>query len=156
MKALINIFVPGIPGTRGSKRGFAIKKGGVYTGRVAVMDTTGDKGKQWMQTVKQFVAEVYKDEPVRCPVALRMAFVLPRPKSHYGSGRNADQVKDSAPHWHTNKPDALKMARAVEDALTGIIYHDDCQVVVNEATKQWGDRPGCRIVVEVMGGAPAK
>jgi len=57
-----------------------------------------------------------------------MVFVLNRPKAHYGTGKNARMLKPSAPTEPTVKPDLIKMARAVEDAMSGIVYKDDSQV----------------------------
>ncbi len=36
---------------------------------------------------------------------------------------------------HTKKPDLDKLARALKDALKGVLYHDDAQVVVLLARK---------------------
>lgn len=63
------------------------------------------------------------------PVTLRLRFVLKRPKGHYGSGKNVNVLKLNAPYFHTSKPDALKLARGVEDALTGVLYRDDSQTI---------------------------
>lgn len=60
------------------------------------------------------------------PVVLTCEFVLPRPSSHWTkSGR----LTKSAPRAPTGKPDTNKLTRAVEDALTGVVYEDDAQVV---------------------------
>jgi Holliday junction resolvase RusA-like endonuclease len=69
-----------------------------------------------------------------------------RPKAHYGSGRNADKLKDSAPAFPLGKPDVDKLSRGVMDALTGIIFRDDSCVVTKRASKRYG-RPGVAIEV---------
>jgi Holliday junction resolvase RusA-like endonuclease len=152
----IEIFIPGLPGTAGSKKAFAIKKGGHYTGRTIVTDSAGERGKRWMQTVKQFVAEIYQGPPLRdTPMVFGVRFYLPRPKGHYGAGKKSQELKASSPVEHLQKPDALKMARAVEDALTNILWYDDCQVVDYSAlSKHWADEsptggPGCLLTVRV-------
>jgi Holliday junction resolvase RusA-like endonuclease len=43
------------------------------------------------------------------------------------------------------KPDVLKLARAVEDALTGILYRDDAQIVTEVLRKRYGDPPRVEI-----------
>jgi Holliday junction resolvase RusA-like endonuclease len=53
-----------------------------------------------------------------------MTFIMPRPKNQYDAKGN---LKNPAPFFHTVKPDRIKLARAVEDALTGIIWVDDSQ-----------------------------
>lgn len=47
----------------------------------------------------------------------------------------------------TTRPDIDKLSRACLDAMTGIVYLDDAQVVHLEATKLYGETPGCRIIV---------
>lgn len=49
------------------------------------------------------------------------------------------------------KPDADKLARAVWDALKGIIYADDSQVVRLTLAKDYGDAPGVIIQVWELG-----
>jgi crossover junction endodeoxyribonuclease RusA len=59
------------------------------------------------------------------PLRLEVAFYFPRPKSHFGSGAKANTLKDSAPRFHTSKPDTDKLLRAIGDSLTGIVVRDD-------------------------------
>lgn len=72
------------------------------------------------------------------PVALNATFYVPRPKGHFGTGRNEGLVKQSAPLWPVGYPDTDKLVRLVGDALTiaGII-RDDAQLVRIVAVKQW-------------------
>ncbi len=91
---------------------------------------------------QQHTSDTDSDEPplMQGPVGLRIVFLRPRPKGHYGTGRNAGKLKASAPEWPTARPDTLKLARAVEDALTGVIWQDDSQVVAHDLAKRWGER----------------
>jgi Holliday junction resolvase RusA-like endonuclease len=57
-------------------------------------------------------------------------------------------LKRSAPTLHTQKPDTTKLIRCTEDALQGVCWHDDCQVVSQQATKVWADVDSVKIVVE--------
>ena len=49
----------------------------------------------------------------------------------------------------TTKPDIDKLVRAINDALTGILFHDDSQVVGITCIKDYDDerRPGAYICV---------
>lgn len=81
------------------------------------------------------------------PVMLWVTFYMPRPKGHFGSGRHQDRLRPSAPALPITKPDASKMLRAVEDALTDAgIWRDDSQVVWVRAEKRYGP-PGVSVVV---------
>lgn len=65
-------------------------------------------------------------QPIREPVILLAAFHFARPATHYGSGRNAGRVKDSAPIHHMQRPDADKLLRLVLDSLTTVgVWADD-------------------------------
>jgi len=70
---------------------------------------------------------------------------MPRPKYHFGTGRNAGKLKDNAVYWCETTPDALKLTRSTEDALTGIAWKDDKQVVDLHVKKIYGERPGAII-----------
>lgn len=73
------------------------------------------------------------------PVAVAMTAYFPRPKSHYGSGRNVDQLKDGAPSAVATKPDLDKLQRALGDVLTqsGMVK-DDSLIVHWTACKRYG------------------
>lgn len=127
--------VYGSPRTAGSKRAFAVRKGGkridgkmvggTFTGRVAVSDDN-PKSAGWKDKVAQVAGEVMAGRPVmEGPVMLGLRFYLLRPKGHVGKRG----LRPKAPAFHTIKPDVLKLARAVEDALSKVVYRDDSQIV---------------------------
>ncbi len=74
---------------------------------------------------------------------------MPRPKAH---SRKDGVLKDDAPNWHANKPDATKLLRSLEDALTGVLWIDDSRIVRQQVKKIYGARPGAD--VEVSGVSP--
>jgi crossover junction endodeoxyribonuclease RusA len=47
----------------------------------------------------------------------------------------------------TTPPDLDKVGRALMDALTGVVYRDDAQVIRLDAGKSYGD-PGVAITIE--------
>ena len=53
--------------------------------------------------------------------------------------------------WHTSKPDADNVAKAVLDACNGVVFRDDAQVVMLVATKVFSDEPGVRVVIRECG-----
>jgi crossover junction endodeoxyribonuclease RusA len=122
--------VQGDPATAGSKKGFPVTRKDGTTG-VAIVDASGKKGKNWRLAVQ----EAFKNNRdatgfgmLQGPVHLEVTCYFSRPKSHYGTGKNADRMKPSAPVYHTKKPDLTKLVRAIEDALTGLAWKDDSQV----------------------------
>lgn len=150
----IRFFVHGVPATAGSKRGMPIyrgKKGAKeFTGHVAVVDSSGQRGKEWRTDVKNAARKAYSGPLLNGPLRLDLGFSFARPKNHYGSGRNARTLKNSAPDRHVVKPDVLKLARAVEDALTGIVWVDDSQITHEVLSKGYAVGPtgsGCVITI---------
>ena len=136
----ISFFAEGSPATAGSKNGYPFRRKGGGLG-VRMVDASGARGKAWRKAVQtQFRMAHPSHKPFTGAVWLRVAFLLPRPKCHYGTGRNADRLKDSAPLAHTKKPDATKLLRAVEDALSGLAYADDAQVVRQTVHKMYCDK----------------
>lgn len=105
--------------------------------------------KPWRAAVAAEAAAVWAGRPLTPdPVAVTATFVFPRPQAHFGTGRNADRLKASAPLWHKTKPDGDKLARAVGDALTGVILRDDSQIVEWAIRKVYGSPARCHIAIE--------
>lgn len=74
------------------------------------------------------------------PVEVRLQFSLRRP--------------ESLPRRHimpARKPDLDKLVRATLDALTGVLFHDDGQVVMVSATKVYSPIEGVEVTAEVLG-----
>jgi crossover junction endodeoxyribonuclease RusA len=74
------------------------------------------------------------------PVRIELQFVMPRPKA---------TPKRSTPPA-VKKPDLDKLTRAVLDAITGVSYRDDSQVVDLVASKriaELGEPPGLALTV---------
>lgn len=139
----ITFFVPGTPAPGGSKKGFYIKS----INRV-VMAPASDKTRPWMNTVSHFARMNYQGPLIEGPVRLEMTFKAMRTKGHYGTGKKAGILKQNAPTFVTVRPDLTKLERSTEDALTGILWRDDGQVVQKATSKIYTDRdPGVLIKV---------
>ncbi|PIE79433.1 MAG: hypothetical protein CSA11_12010 [Chloroflexi bacterium] len=77
-----------------------------------------------------------------------MAFRMPRPKSHYGTGRNAGRLKPSAPDFHVSKPDIDNCVKFALDCLNGVVFSDDRQVAELRAIKTYSGYPSTFIMIE--------
>lgn len=131
-------FAPGVPVAQGSKR---------HVGRGVMVETA--KGLQpWRDSVMAAVLRVGAAVRFHGPVEVSMAFFFPRPANHYGTGKNAGNLKESAPRFKQSAPDIDKLARAVLDAVvqSGVLQ-DDSLVVLLHAEKTYSDRPGARVVI---------
>lgn len=125
--------------------------GGVPTGHVAVADAN-PRAKSWQAEVRAAAAGAFGHDsgPLAGPLELDVTFVLARPRSHYRTGRNAGLLRSSAPAWPSSRPDTTKLLRAVEDALTGIVWLDDAQVVEQVARKAYGWPERCEVRVALL------
>jgi len=52
-------------------------------------------------------------------------FIFSRPKSHFGTGRNANKLKPSAPKFFIKKPDYDNLEKFALDAMNNHVYTDD-------------------------------
>lgn len=144
----IRFFVPGKPAPGGSKTAFAIKKGGVYTGRAIVIDAAGQANKDWRANVVKSASEAMKQRgeyPWTCAIELELIFRLPRPKGHFRS--NGIALRPSAPKSPTIRPDVGKLARSTQDALTNVVYRDDAQIVKETHEKVYSEQIGCWVTI---------
>ena len=148
MSDAIAFTVYGRPAPAGSKR--VLPAGGRAGGRPIVVDDS-KRSRPWKQDVAATAAAAMNGRPLlEGPLGLELVFYVSRPKSHYG----ALGVRPSAPAWPTVKPDVLKLARAVEDALTGQVWRDDAQVVRELLTKRYGEPERVEIWVAVQAEPP--
>ena len=137
----------------GSKTGFVVKtKSG--KSRAVVVDACKTT-KPWQAVVSAAALDADCGKALDAwerplfDVALTASFrfYFPRPKSHYNS---KGELKPNAPAFITKKPDALKLARAVEDAMTGIVYRDDSQIVSENISKHYGEPARCEITIQTL------
>lgn len=149
---MIKFFVPGEAKGAGSKRAFTRKVGGKIVG-VGVEDDTGKEGKAWRTSVADRAMDQVKNLPdgnlFDCPLTVYLYFYRQRPSGHL---RKDGTVKTSSPPRPITKPDVLKLARAVEDAITGILWRDDSLIVREVLEKRFCDEkqqhPGVWIWIE--------
>jgi crossover junction endodeoxyribonuclease RusA len=127
------LFVPGVPAPQGSAKAFVI------AGRARVTHANG-KTMPWRAEVAAVAGNrhgIYWPRPM--VVRLNLMFVMPR--------RAAEPKTRDVPH--TRKPDIDKLSRAILDALTGVWFEDDSQVVALHAEKRTaviGETPGVDII----------
>lgn len=125
------VFVAGAPAPQGSKK---------HVGRGILVESSKALA-PWRTLVAWTVSQAWTGGPLEGAVAVRLRFVMPRPKS---------TPKRFTPPA-VKRPDADKLARAVFDALTGVCWRDDSQVVDLHASKRLAELdeiPGVWINVE--------
>lgn len=147
----LTITVHGTPAPQGSKRAY------VVAGRARLVESSA-KVKPWRTDVRTAALDAIAAAtlPSPCPflgpVALHIAFRLPRPAYHWRTGARANELKPTAPRWHDKRPDIDKLARSTCDALSEAgVWRDDSQVAEMVVTKVYADTAGATITVKTIG-----
>lgn len=126
MQNSIQFFVEGIPATKGSTRAFITDHEwgrALHEHRKPRPITIQDnkRAKPWQKVIALYAAQ-HVDQVWDGLIEIAMDFAMPRPK------------KPSHPY---PQGDVDKLSRCVLDALTGIVYRDDVQVVSAPPTKRY-------------------
>jgi Holliday junction resolvase RusA-like endonuclease len=125
---MIHFFAAGVPVPKGSMKAFV-------RGKRAIVTHDNAKVVPWASLVS-YTARQHVSAPLSGPIEAQLVFALPRPKS-----------LPKRHHAPTRKPDVDKLARLVLDALTGIAWQDDAQVVSLTCAKQYANVPGVTVTL---------
>lgn len=88
------------------------------------------RDKQMVRQVAMLSAGACRGLPYTGPVVVRLLFSMPIPKQHRVSAWARIRASNIlAKLWPTAKPDIDNMEKLITDALIGIAYKDDAQVV---------------------------
>jgi crossover junction endodeoxyribonuclease RusA len=140
--AVLAITVPGRAAPQGSKR---------HVGR-GVMIESSKNVQPFRALVSMLAANAIRKtgRPVPTgPIIVYVRVEFARPKSHIGKSGLALASAPSFPGH--NLGDIDKIGRAVLDALTGIAFKDDSQVVELSCAKAWSDRDQTHVAVSERG-----
>ena len=136
----IEFFVPGTPVGKGRPR--AARRG------AGVVMFTPEKTADYERLVAATAGNAMRahqllDGPLEA--VLEMRFPVPASWSKAKRARALAGVE-----WHTSKPDADNVAKAILDACNGVVFRDDSQVVILIATKAFSESPGVRVVIREL------
>jgi len=139
VRPVFSLHVAGTPRPQGSKRAFPVQRGGKPG---AVLVDANPSTAQWRADVTAAALALPgmpPSEPVTGPLAVRLVFALPRPRSAPRKRRT----------WPAGRPDIDKLARAVLDSLTAAgVWRDDGQVCALHVIK---DYPGPGVAQTIPG-----
>lgn len=149
MSTEIQLWIPGRPRAKGSYVAIQPKGGGR-----AFLKNADTHLAEWTNLIRiawnNREIEFYPHMD-RC-FEVEVLCEMDRPKSHFGTGKNAKILKKSAPavlHC-TRTPDNDKVLRAILDALTGYAWKDDKQVVMCKCRKVWSTLDMTSIVISQL------
>jgi crossover junction endodeoxyribonuclease RusA len=106
----VQFCVYGVAQPKGSTRAFVVAGKPVIT-------SSNRNLKDWEHAIAAS-AQPHAGELLLGPVRVGLRFVLPRPRS-----------LPKREHFHLTRPDLDKLSRGAIDALTGVLFKDDSQVV---------------------------
>lgn len=133
-KHIIEFEVEGIPQVQGNHR--VSRSGYTYD--------TNKKLAPWRRRVALVARQAmnrHRLDPIEGPVSLTIEYALPRTKA----------MKTDPPPPMVQRPDSTKLTRAIEDALSGIVYADDSQITDHRTHKRrafLGEQPHARVRIE--------
>lgn len=128
---MIYFTVPGLPISQPRQRHRALVTHG---GQTITTNYTPAKHpvQAWKATVRLAAQQAHPGPLLQGPVGISIGFVFPRP------GRLRWKKKPMPGCWHESKPDIENLVKALLDALTGVCWQDDAQVVLLWASKRYG------------------
>lgn len=130
------IKIPIIPLPKGRPR--FTKNGHAYTPK---------KTRDYEETLRQHIRMVWKGPRIeRQPVLLFLDLILPIPKS-WPEWKKIEALEGN--RYPTSKPDLDNLEKAVMDAMDGVVFKDDAQVVGKYSNKYYGDEPSVNVYVNV-------
>ena len=145
--AKIRITIAGHPVGKGRARTVRTRDG-------RVMSFTPERTRRWEENARlQAQTCMAGRSPLTGPVALRVCAYLAVPSSWPAWKREA------ALHGHvrpTGKPDLDNILKAAKDAMNGVLWIDDAQVVLVVTDKVYSDTPRVEIQVDVLDAAPSQ
>lgn len=139
----IDFIVPGQPVGKGRPRAFRMGKG--------IRMHTPEKTASYESLVATAAHGVMRGRaPLEgaCRVVMDIRLMVPMS----WSAKKRQQALDGQ-ILPTKKPDADNVIKAVFDALNGIVWQDDVQVVQLQASKRYSATPGVAVVIKPMEGS---
>lgn len=140
----MKIIIPGSPTAKMRHRSFVktLKSGKNFVGAYNPQRSVEDKFISFLMT------QIPQDHDLILePIYIQIWYGLPRPKSHYGTGRNEGKLKASAPKYPAKKPDIDNYEKFIFDCLNGVVYRDDSQIISCRHDKRYSENPRTEIEV---------
>lgn len=107
-----------------------------------------NRRKAWLQCLQSAALAFRPASPLQGPIRCDVELVLPRPRSHYGSGSRSDDLKATSPVWHTTGAgkmggDRDNFDKIILDAMTKLgMWQDDGQICDGRIRKRYAGADG--------------
>ena len=111
-----------------------------------VQTYTPDKTRNYEALLKEAAIEAMgSSEPLETPVSLYLYIRVPIPKSF--SKKKVQECLNGS-EQPIKKPDSSNVLKSVEDAMNGVVYKDDCQIINHHITRVYSTLSGVDICVK--------
>ena len=111
-----------------------------------VQTYTPDKTRNYEALLKEAAIEAMgSSEPLETPVSLYLYIRVPIPKS-FSKKKVQDCLNGS--EQPMKKPDSSNVLKSVEDAMNGVVYMDDCQIINHHMTRVYSTLAGVDICIK--------
>ena len=108
---------------------------------------TPKKTKDYEDLVKWSCRSKYKGEPLKGPLRIEIVFYMYIPKNT-SKARIKKKLNDE--RLPTKKPDFDNLTKSITDAINGIAYEDDSQIVEAHIYKKFGKEPRAEVRITEM------
>jgi Holliday junction resolvase RusA-like endonuclease len=129
-----------------ARRGFNKAAVALANKNARILWAMASNGKDYEALVMDAASDAMgSSEPLETPVAFYLYIHMPIPKSYSKKLRQdcLDGIEKPI-----KKPDWDNIAKAVTDALNGIVYVDDCQIVTAHVKKAYSDTPRIEVLIQ--------
>lgn len=117
------------------------------TVRMGTFNRNYDPTANYKKDLLHIAQDYAPNEPFNQPLKLIVDFYFTRPQSHFKSGKNSHILKDSAPLYHTCRPDSSNCLKVVEDALNKVYWRDDSVLCEVGVRKRYSENPRIEIKI---------
>ena len=133
---MIEFIIKGKP--KALKRHRVARRGRMYD------PSSKDKKQMWLQ-----IARFKPKQPLAGDIMLKLVFFMPRPKSHFRTGKYKNILKDNMPERHSITPDLDNLVKMLCDTIQGKdrMIVDDSQICMLQAEKIYG-KPRTEVIIE--------
>ena len=130
---MIEFIVKGLPVAKGRPR---VTRYGTYTPR---------KTKDYEKLVQYSFKNQYKGQALQGALKIRIDFYMYIPKNTSKKRRKLKNDKEILP---TKRPDFDNLTKSITDALNGLAFEDDNQIVEAHIYKYYSDEPRAVVKIE--------
>ena len=130
---MIEFVVEGLPVAKGRPR---VTRNGTYTPR---------KTKDYEKLVQYSFRNQYKGQALQGALKIRIDFYMYIPKNTSKKRRKLKNDKEILP---TKRPDFDNLTKSITDALNGLAFEDDNQIVEAHIYKYYSDEPRAVVKIE--------